>query len=285
MKQTIMLLIVTTSLTIISGCATITPQQQAMFNENIPMCSGERDCDVKWAAARKWVLNNAGRKIQIYSDDLIETYNPAKNSPSIAVRINKEPTGNGANFITIAVWCNNMFGCVPKKADAIMDFNNYINSVKVQDKLAYKESLKDTNYSKPLMGTRMVCLNNKVIIKTVSTGSPAEKAGMKPQDIITKFGGTKINSMESLTNRIENISFGEKIKLNIMRNGIKIPLTIQFITKKELNQFKKSDRTTNFGRSPIDLEEKIESLSHLLKKGLITQEEYNKKKTELLDKY
>ncbi|RLJ20166.1 hypothetical protein DJ030_07565 [bacterium endosymbiont of Escarpia laminata] len=285
MKQIKLIFLTCASLFILSGCATVTPQQQATINENIPVCYGSRDCETKWAAARKWVLNNAGRKIQIYSDDLIETYNPAQNSPSIAARINKEPTGNGAYAITITVWCNNIFGCVPKKTAAIMDFNNHINAVKVQDYSVYKDSLKEINYSKPLMGAFFVYFNEKVIVKTVSSGSPSEKAGMKPQDIITRIGVTNIHSKEDFNKIMEKVSFGEIIKLNVMRNGIENPLTIELPTKKEINQIRISGNTVNHRITTNDIESKIESLSNLLEKGLITQEEYNKKKTELLEQY
>lgn len=61
------------------------------------------------------------------------------------------------------------------------------------------------------------------IVKVVS-GSAADKAGVKPNDIITHVGGIKINSENTLASLILKHKVGEKVELSIWRNGKEIEL-------------------------------------------------------------
>lgn len=119
--------------TLMGGCAiTPNPQRQAMMDEinrTIPVCSGTEDCNAKWEAAQLWVVHNASYKIQTATTVLIETYNPAPSSPSLAARITKEPLGGGKYRILVALWCDNMFGCVPSAYDKAIEFNKAVSAV------------------------------------------------------------------------------------------------------------------------------------------------------------
>jgi len=174
----------------LNGCAPITQQQKDRWSETIPYCYSKPDCTAKWAAARNWVQNNASVKIQIYSDDLIETYNPSPNSPKIAARVTKEPnatstTGDQSYYFGIKVWCNNIFGCIPTADESILSFNNYVSSIQDNDARCYKSTIDD---KKPKMGINMQLYNsNKYIIKKVCTESPAYKAGLQPNDVLYKI--------------------------------------------------------------------------------------------------
>ena len=114
---------------LLAGCANKqSGPLQAEYQRTIPKCSEQRDCELKWAAARSWVLGNAGLKIQNYSGDFIETYNPPPNSPLLAARILKEPAVAGGYEIKVELWCNNVFGCVPAIGPAKVDFNRKVGS-------------------------------------------------------------------------------------------------------------------------------------------------------------
>lgn len=54
---------------------------------------------------------------------------------------------------------------------------------------------------------------------TVVQGSPADKAGVKPGDIITQVNGTSINQNTSLTSLLDKQRVGDKITLTVVRNG------------------------------------------------------------------
>ncbi|QRY80126.1 hypothetical protein JVX91_03110 [Pseudomonas sp. PDNC002] len=118
---------------ILSGCAN--NQSSALkgeFLRTVPQCHEARDCELKWSAARNWVLRNAGFKIQTYNDDFIETYNPLPNSPALAARVIKEPIPSGGYEIRVELWCNNIFGCVPDSWASAVDFNKKVSAAGAQ---------------------------------------------------------------------------------------------------------------------------------------------------------
>jgi len=69
--------------------------------ETVPVCDGEADCEAKWNAAQLWVAKNAGYKIQIATEVLIETYNSTAGGSGLAASVTKEPIGDG-RFAIIA---------------------------------------------------------------------------------------------------------------------------------------------------------------------------------------
>ncbi len=58
----------------------------------------------------------------------------------------------------------------------------------------------------------------------VVSGSAAEKAGLKEDDIILEFGGEKITPQNSLAKIIEKYSPGDKVSLKVLRGGKEIIL-------------------------------------------------------------
>ena len=56
------------------------------------------------------------------------------------------------------------------------------------------------------------------LIAGVSEGSPAEKAGIKPGDIILEFDGKKIKTMRNLPKIVANTKVGKNVDLKIWRN-------------------------------------------------------------------
>jgi hypothetical protein len=105
---------------LLSGCAV---NQVALQPADMPTCAAGKDCELKWAVARRWVLNNSGFKIQSITDDFIETFNSRDYaSPRPWVRIVKEPIGEERYRITFEAGCNNMFGCVPEVRTLLPSF-------------------------------------------------------------------------------------------------------------------------------------------------------------------
>jgi hypothetical protein len=119
-------------LVLMGGCATTPdPQRLAMqeqINQTIPTCSGVDDCNAKWEAAQLWIVHNSAYKIQTATSVLIETYNPSQNNPSLAARVTKEPQGGGKYRLLVALWCDNMFGCVPDAYAKALEFNKAVGA-------------------------------------------------------------------------------------------------------------------------------------------------------------
>ena len=115
----------------IAGCGlSRNPAKTQEFIKTVPVCYSERECEMKWSSARRWVIENARYKIQTMTPDFIETYNPSSGSPSLAVRVTKEPIASGGYRIIVKTWCDNVFGCGPDSQDAEQNFNNFVNKTR-----------------------------------------------------------------------------------------------------------------------------------------------------------
>jgi uncharacterized lipoprotein YajG len=112
----------------LSACAEapLTPDQA-----RAPTCSSQADCDAKWAAARTFVLDHAGMKIQTYSADYLETYSPTDSSTALGAQVNKQPI-TGGYAITAKFWCANLLLCNPKPGETLAAFNAKVSAVTVQ---------------------------------------------------------------------------------------------------------------------------------------------------------
>lgn len=62
--------------------------------------------------------------------------------------------------------------------------------------------------------------------QTIISGGPADKAGVKEGDIITKVDGTSINQTTSLTSVLDRASVGQKVTLTIVRGNKTINIDV-----------------------------------------------------------
>lgn len=58
-----------------------------------------------------------------------------------------------------------------------------------------------------------------VYIKTVEDFGAAQKAGIKPGDVITEFDGKQVKTVDEITEIKNKHSIGDTIKVKIYRNG------------------------------------------------------------------
>ncbi|MGO2958151.1 MAG: trypsin-like peptidase domain-containing protein [Acetobacter sp.] len=65
------------------------------------------------------------------------------------------------------------------------------------------------------------------LIASVSPDSPAEKAGLKAEDVITAFNGQKVASPHDLAVRVASIAPGTEVKLDYIRGGKAQNLTLK----------------------------------------------------------
>ena len=57
------------------------------------------------------------------------------------------------------------------------------------------------------------------IISSIDPSSPAEKAGIKPRDVVTAFNGRAVRNSADLRNKIGMVPIGESIELGLLRDG------------------------------------------------------------------
>lgn len=114
----------------LSGCAVSSKFTYEQIEETRPVCETDRQCKVMWGAARRWVLDNSDRKIEISDDDHIETYNLGQRG-RLAVRVVKEPLAQSdeAYIIIVEPKCN-LAGFLEKCIvnDLAMDFNTKVSA-------------------------------------------------------------------------------------------------------------------------------------------------------------
>lgn len=70
-----------------------------------------------------------------------------------------------------------------------------------------------------------------VLIGSVESGTPADKAGIKVGDVITKMGNTKISSVASLRYELYKYSSGDVVSVTYLRNGKSYTTNLILISK------------------------------------------------------
>lgn len=78
-----------------------------------------------------------------------------------------------------------------------------------------------------------------MLVRSVSTGSAAEKAGMKAGDVITKIDGTPITAMNDLMTKLHSGTGNRTVAVTVMRDKREMPLSVT------LEEPAKSPRTRN----------------------------------------
>jgi Do/DeqQ family serine protease len=64
------------------------------------------------------------------------------------------------------------------------------------------------------------------LVARVVPGSPADKAGIKPEDVVIQANGKAIKDMPELRNLIGLLKVGDKVELTVLRNGETKKLTV-----------------------------------------------------------
>ncbi len=78
-----------------------------------------------------------------------------------------------------------------------------------------------------LAKTARVVNTNGALVADVVKGGPAEKAGMKKNDVIVGFGGKAIADSAMLRNQVADSPVDQEVKVAILRNGQKTGLTVR----------------------------------------------------------
>ncbi len=103
------------------------------------------------------------------------------------------------------------------------------------------EGIIETGYiEKPYIGVSVVDVDSEnqgygvpvgAAVKGVTDGGPAQKAGLKANDIITAINGTKISSADELKDFVSDSSSGDVLTLTVYRQGqtldIKVTVEVQ----------------------------------------------------------
>ncbi len=80
---------------------------------------------------------------------------------------------------------------------------------------------------RPLRSEEVAQIGSGIMIAKVLKGSPAENAGLKPYDVITKVNGKKINSVMELRTKIAHFHPGAEITITVLRAGREKKLSVK----------------------------------------------------------
>jgi serine protease DegQ len=84
------------------------------------------------------------------------------------------------------------------------------------------------NLSKELAESLNIPANTiGVLISGVLDGGPADKAGMKPGDVLLEVNGQKVGDVVALLNSIAQTNPGDEAKINLLRKGKPMALKVQ----------------------------------------------------------
>ncbi len=175
------------------------------------------------------ILSGFGRSVQASDGDSVESLQnlfqtdaainpgnsggPLLNVSGEVIGINTAVAGGGAENIGFAIPINDVQGLIKSVLEKGKLERPYlgIRYVSITDDYAYQYNLdvKRGAYILPSRSGR----------SSIMAGSPAEKAGLKEKDTITKIDGTPIDEKNSLTSLIGRKSVGDEVTLTIRREG------------------------------------------------------------------
>jgi len=92
-------------------------------------------------------------------------------------------------------------------------------------------------------------VKNGVLVTEVFSGDPADKAGIKANDIIISVDGKPVDSPRKLSRLVASLKPGQKVKIGIIRNGKKKTLTARLA---ERNDDKLASAEKSNGHMPED---------------------------------
>ena len=100
----------------------------------------------------------------------------------------------------------------------------------------YNQLIQYNKVKRPFIGITPVAVDEKtsnyykipvgVYVREVSAFSPAEKAGIKVGDVITKFNGTDVKTKEELDNAKYTCKIGDTVNLTVVRDGQEMNISV-----------------------------------------------------------
>jgi len=78
----------------------------------------------------------------------------------------------------------------------------------------------------PYLGVQGDTEDGKCKITSVTAGSPADRAGFKVDDVIVKFGTTRIDDYDTLVSMIKRSRVGDQVAVDVMRGNETMTLTV-----------------------------------------------------------
>ncbi|HEX9456837.1 MAG TPA: PDZ domain-containing protein, partial [Candidatus Acidoferrum sp.] len=82
-----------------------------------------------------------------------------------------------------------------------------------------------------------------ILVRSVNSGSPAEKAGLKAGDVITSFSGERVRTLGDLRQKLAAKTDDKLAKLGVLRNRSEVTLSVELPARTPKVQRKIARRT------------------------------------------
>jgi len=92
-------------------------------------------------------------------------------------------------------------------------------------------------------------LNGGVIVDNVNKGGPADKAGIKPEDVIVAINGKPVKDGDDLVQRISGTPIGDQVTITVDRNGKKVESRVTIADRDEQRLISTGFRKNENGES------------------------------------
>lgn len=121
----------------VSGCAapyrqiTPPPTEADMIDFKLPLhCKSKEQCDRWWRTAQVWAVKNAGFKVQVATDAILQTFNATPGVAGYSVQISRAPEPTGGEVFEIEAKCGWPGHCDRAYETFIADFKRAILGTK-----------------------------------------------------------------------------------------------------------------------------------------------------------
>jgi S1-C subfamily serine protease len=91
--------------------------------------------------------------------------------------------------------------------------------------------IRDGKITHPTLGVTAEQLNDSgsrgARVTKVNPGGPADRAGIKENDVVVKLGDRTVNSLDELTVAVRQLKIGQDAPIDVLRDGQRITLTVK----------------------------------------------------------
>jgi serine protease Do len=115
-----------------------------------------------------------------------------------------------------------------------------------------------------------------IVVEAIEPGSPADKAGLKPGDVITNINGTPVHTGSDLVNPIAQTTIGQSVQVRFVRDKIakEVSMTVadrsKIFPQTAVNPGEEPDQSEEPGQFGLHVEELTPDLAHKLGMGKLT---------------